>query len=92
MFSFSHITFLSAEFRMPDGFPRPIPQEAFVHKQQKGYTKITKKRVVNLRIFNGKTILKVSSHLKNLNIPLKTLNKKLGKEKIKTYLCTRYKK
>ena len=29
---------------------------------------------------------------KNLNHPLKTLNKKLGKEKIKTYLCSRYKK
>lgn len=38
-----------------------------------------------------KSILKVSPP-KNLNIPLKTLNKKLGKEKIKTYLCSRYKK
>ena len=39
-----------------------------------------------------KSILKVFPPPKNLNIPLKTLNKKLGKEKIKTYLCSRYKK
>lgn len=39
-----------------------------------------------------KSILKVFPPLKNLNHPLKTLNKKLGKEKIKTYLCSRYKK
>ena len=39
-----------------------------------------------------KSILKVFQPTKNLNIPLKKLNKKLGKEKIKTYLCSRYKK
>ena len=39
-----------------------------------------------------KSILKVFLPLKSLNIPLKTLNKKFGKEKIKTYLCSRYKK
>ena len=38
-----------------------------------------------------KSILKAFPPLKSLNIPLKTLNKKLGKEKIKTYLCSRYK-
>ena len=39
-----------------------------------------------------KSILKVFSPLKSLNVHLKTLNKKFGKEKIKTYLCSRYKK
>lgn len=34
----------------------------------------------------------MSLHLKKLNIPLKTLNEKIDKEKIKTYLCCRYKK
>ena len=38
-----------------------------------------------------KSILKVFPPPKNLNTTLKTLNKKLGKEKIKTYLCSRYK-
>lgn len=39
-----------------------------------------------------KSILKVFLPLKSLNAPLKTLNKKFWKEKIKTYLCSRYKK
>ena len=39
-----------------------------------------------------KSILKVFPPPKSLNIPLKKLNKKFGKEKIKTYLCGRYKK
>ncbi|PIN27424.1 hypothetical protein CUC04_08555 [Prevotella intermedia] len=50
------------------------------------------KRIVILRIMTEKSILKVFPPPKNLNIPLKTLNKKFGKEKIKTYLCSRYKK
>ena len=92
MFSFSHITFLSAEFRMQDDSLPDNSAKNICAKTAKDHTKITKKRVVNLRFLRKRQLFKCCHTLKTLIHPLKTLNKELGKEKIKAYLCTRYKK
>ena len=77
----SHVTFLSAGFRMSDGsFPSNSARNICVKTAKKLY-KNKKKRVVFFKIYKGKAILDVSLHPKRLNFPLKTLNESLEKSK-----------
>ena len=77
----SHVTFLSAGFRMSDGsFPCNSARNICVKTAKKLY-KNKKKRVVIFKIYKRKTILDVSLHPKRLNFPLKTLNESLEKSK-----------
>ena len=77
----SHVTFLSAGFRMSDGsFPNNSARNICVKTAKKLY-KNKKKRVVFLKNYKRKTILDVSLHPKRLNFPLKTLNESLEKSK-----------
>ena len=77
----SHVTFLSAGFRMSDGsFPGNSARNICVKTAKKLY-KNKKKRVVIFKIYKRKAILDVSLHPKRLNFPLKTLNESLEKSK-----------
>ena len=77
----SHVTFLSAGFRMSDGsFPSNSARNICVKTAKKLY-KNKKKGVVFLKIYKRKAISDVSLHPKRLNFPLKTLNESLEKSK-----------
>ena len=77
----SHVTFLSAGFRMSDGsFPSNSARNICVKTAKKLY-KNKKKRVVIFKIYKRKAILDASLPPKRLKFPLKTLNESLEKSK-----------